>query len=65
MTPTESYLKTLLNYKKAGGTIDDAIVIAKVFLLDLEKDMIEKYEKQIQYLKNENKELNQKLINLA
>jgi hypothetical protein len=36
-TPVQAYIKSLHNYKKIGGSIDDAIVIAETLLLELEK----------------------------
>jgi hypothetical protein len=46
MTAVQAYIQAIKNYKKIGGSIDDAIVIAETLLLDLEerqiKEIVEK-----------------------
>lgn len=38
----ENYIDTLHNYKKCGGNIDDAIMVAEFLLLNLETKQREK-----------------------
>lgn len=46
MTAVQAYIQAIKNYKKIGGSIDDAIVIAETLLLELEerqiKEIVEK-----------------------
>lgn len=41
MTPAQHYIQSLERFKRANGTIDDAISLAKSFLLDDERKHIE------------------------
>jgi hypothetical protein len=40
MTPIQTYIESLKNYKKSGGNIDDAIILAETILIEIEKKHI-------------------------